>query len=243
MNQFQFPFAVALISFTAPLKATSVLAPKQDVMTSGFFTAGDFVRGYSGETRPTFRVSNDGAFGVAGAETIYLSFDSAEISTFSSPVTSAFLTVTSKSGGFNGDAGAGNPFLVSAHGVDTDPLTAITDDTNTSGTVDWLTFYTDRILASDPVSSTSVDSFGAVIFDVTPLVNDWISGANSEYTIALTGKNDPTGNDFLHGFENNSETPGSSFLTITTIPEPSSIVLSILAIALGLGARRRNFSN
>jgi len=243
MYQFNLPFAVVLISFTAPLKAASILAPKQDVMTSGFFTMGDFVRGYPGDTRPTFRVSNDGAFGVTGAETIYLSFDSADISTFSSQVTSAFLTITSKSGGFNADAGAENPFLVSAHGVNADPITSITDNTNTSGTVDWLTFYTDSILASYPVSSTSIDSFGAVTFDVTPLVNDWISGANSEFTIALTGKNDPSGSDFLHGFENNSETPGSSFLTITTIPEPSSIVLSTIAIAIGLGVRRRNPSN
>lgn len=239
MNHYQLPFCVALISISTPVKAMTVLAPREDVMTSGFFQGTNTVRGYAGDIRPTFRVSNDGPFDTLGAETIYLDFDPTGFSNFTDPVASAVLTVTSADGGFNANASAEAPFLVSAHGVTANPFSSIIDDTNPDGSLDWLTFFNSNILPADPASSTLINSFGAITFDVTSLVNSWIAGDNSNFSIALTGKNDTSENDFLHGFSNNTEAPGSSFLTVTAVPEPSTALLSILGLTIAMGRRRR----
>jgi hypothetical protein len=217
----------------------------EDVMTSSFFSGADRVRGYAGDGRPTFRVSTDNAFGVTGAETIYLSFDSTDFSSFTAGST-ATLTMQSKSGGFGADAGAGNPFTVSAHAVTADPLSSIFDDTNAAGTMSWFDFYNNEIEAADAAAITSIDSFGAVTFDVSALVNDWVSGANAFFTIALTGLNDTTGNSFLHGFANNSVTPGSSYLdvnnSVSAVPIPAAIWLFGSALMGFVGVRRKAVS-
>lgn len=238
MNQLTLPFTVLGIVLTAPVPATMILSPDEDVMASSFFFAPNSVRGYAGEGRTVFRVSTDDPFGTTGAETIYLSFQSADLSSYSGPINQALLTVTSVDGGFNANASATTPFKVSAHALNANPITSITDDTNLGGTTDWLTFYNTNILASAPEAFVDVNSFGAVKIDVTSIVNDWISGDNSERFIALTGKNDLSGNEFLHGFLNNSETPGSSFLVIDPIPEPSMGVFVLLATSW-IGLRRR----
>jgi len=78
---------------------------------------------------------------------------------------------------------------------------------------------------------------------VTGLVNDWISGDNEIYVIALTGKNDvQVGDGFLHGFGNNDDvnSTGSTFLTVSAVPEPSSAVVLGLAMAMGVIRRRRS---
>ena len=239
MNEYHLPFAVALIAFCAPLPAMTVLEPDEGVMTSGFFQGTDLVRGYAGDNRPTFRVSNNNPFMTAGAETIYLSFASFDPMAFTEPVSSAILSLTSVDGGFNANASATNPFLVSAHGVSSSPFNSIIDDTNASGTTDWVTFFDDEILTA--TDSVSVDSFGVINFDVTDLVNDWISGNNGEFTIALTGKNNTSPGDFLHGFSNNTEVSGATFLTVN-VPEPSVIGLSALALAVGLTRRSKRSS-
>jgi hypothetical protein len=236
MNQYQLPFAVALISFSAPMQAMTVLAPSEDIMTSPFFQGTDLVRGYSGDNRGTLRVSTDNPFGVGNAETIYMSFGF-DPANYTGPVARAVLSVTSVSGGFNADASAATPFLVSAHAVNADPFSSITDDTNATGSIAWNAFLNNNILAA--VDSTSIDDVGVFQFDVTPLINDWIAGTNTQFSIALTGKNDIGGNEFLHGFSNNTEVPGATFLTINPVPEPSTALLSILGITLGLGNRCR----
>jgi hypothetical protein len=60
------------------------------------------------------------------------------------------------------------------------------------------------------------------------------------FALALTGKNHVAGGEFLHGFANNTEAPGSTFLTVTTVPEPTALVLAALGIgcAVALGGRR-----
>ena len=111
-----------------------VFSPDEDIMTSSFFFPPNSVRGHAGEGRDVFRVSNNDAFGLTGAETIYLSFQSADLSFCANPIEKAILTMTSVDGGFSANASGGNPFPVSAHALDTHPITTITDDTNPGGT-------------------------------------------------------------------------------------------------------------
>ncbi|MEM6329015.1 MAG: hypothetical protein AAF790_02080 [Planctomycetota bacterium] len=216
--------AAVLASCTATHAA--VMNPVEDVMTSGFFFAPNLVRGFAADNRPTLRVSNDAPFGVA-PETTYISFDAAEFAGFAGPILSATLTVESVTGMFGADAGPMNPFTVSAHGVTADPISSITDDTDPSGPIGFFDFFNNNILPNDPAAVTVINGFGAFEFDVTALVNDWISGVTADTTIALTGMNDTSGNDFLHGFLDNSLAPGSTFLT-ATVPEPSSFLLIVL---------------
>ncbi len=218
------------------------IAVDQDVMTSVFFTGTDLVRGYAEDAnRPVMRVSNHNTNGMTGAETIYLTFDY-DFSTFTGPVV-ATLTMQSAEGGFCGDAGPGNPFTVSAHGVDLDPLASITDDTNPGGTVSWLNFYNNNILAADTAAYTSIDGYGTVTFDVSALVNSWVDGSNAIHAIAFTGKNDTSGNQFLHGFLNNDNggtAMGYTFLTVTAVPEPETYAMLLAGLGMtGWMVRRR----
>ncbi|MEL7499761.1 MAG: PEP-CTERM sorting domain-containing protein [Planctomycetota bacterium] len=220
-----------------------VIAPTEDVMTSAFFQGADQVRGFVGDARPTFRVSSDNAFN-AGPETIFLQFDASDFGSFSGPVSSAILTMESVDGGFNANASPGNPFLVSAHGVALNPLTSIADNTS-GGTIAARDFFNQHILAADSEAITSVDGFGTIEFNVTSLVNDWISGGNSNYFIALTGTNDPQtgngGNGYLHGFLNNSDTAsnqGFTSLRVSAVPEPSS-TFALIGLGVLLVSRRR----
>jgi hypothetical protein len=83
-----------------------------------------------------------------------------------------------------------------------------------------------------------VDGFGTYTFDVSAAVNSWITGTNTHYALALTGKNDNSGQDFLHGFSNNTELPGSTFLTISPVPEPGEWAMLLAGLGL-LGHRLR----
>jgi len=222
----------------APARATTIEVD-EDVMTSPFFTGSNRVRGYGTDNRELHRVSTDSPFGSPGAETVYLSFNYDFAGNFSGPV-KALLNLQSVEGGFGADASAATPFLVSAHAVDANPLTAIVDDTNPSGTTDWLSFYNSRILPADAAASTSINGFGNVQFDVSAIVNDWISGGNSIFVIALTGKNDSSGNDFLHGFLNSSAHPGSTFLSVSQVPLPGGLMLMISGLATLVAASRKS---
>ncbi|MEM7313607.1 MAG: hypothetical protein AAF497_10700 [Planctomycetota bacterium] len=186
----------------------------EDVMTSGFFIGDNRVRGYDPDNRNEHRVSTTGAFGVSGAETIYVTFDPAQFSNQTGPVDRAVLRMESVDGGFDANASVDAPFTVSAHAVNADPITSITDDTNPEGPISWTTFFNSNILDADPAAQTAIDGFGTVEFDVTSIVNDWISGSNEVFALALTGKNDVSGVDFLHGFLNNSENPGATVLNL-----------------------------
>ena len=218
--------------------ATTIFAPSGSVMTSSFFQGANTVRGYAGDNRPVFRVSTDQPFESPGAETIYLTFDDI-FSTFSGPV-KAVLTMQSVSGGFDADASAANPFTVSAHEVNANPLTSIIDDTNPAGTISWVNFYSDNILAADSAAHTVVNGFGTYNFDVSAAVNNWITGANTHHALALTGKNDLSGQDFLHGFSNSTEVPGATFLTISPVPEPGEWAMLLAGLGLlGYKLRRR----
>lgn len=204
--------------------ASTTYSVDEDVMTSSFFQGTNTVRGYADEGRSVFRVSTNNPFGTQGGETIYLDFGNADFSSFSGLV-QAELTVQSAAGGFGGDASAGNPFTVSAHAVNADPIASITDDTNPGGSINWLDFYSNNIETADVAALTSVDSFGAITFDVSAIVNDWVSGSNTVQSLALTGINDTSGNDFLHGFLNNSENPGATSLIVSAVPVPGAVWL------------------
>ncbi len=222
-------FAV-LLGSTATSAATIPVV--EDVMTSAFFGGPDFVRGYVGDGRLVHRVASDNAFGV-GPETVYLTFNPSDFSVLGGPIPKAILSVESAAGGFGGDATPANPFEMSAHAIDTDPLTAITDDTNPGGPIDWFAFFNNNILPAPASATTTIAGFGTLQFDITPIVNDWISGANTVFSIALTGKNDTLSNgNILHGIVNNSETSSASHF-ITIVPEPSGLALAgLLAFAV-----------
>lgn len=216
----------------------AVIPASEDVMASPFFTGADLVRGYPGDNRPTLRVSTNNAFGLTGAETIYLKFAPAQFAGIVAPVPQVLLSVESISGGFGADVGPAAPFAVSAHAVSADPIASITDNTNPGGPISWSAFFTNNVLPAAPAATTVVNSFGTVQFDVTSIVNDWISGANTTFAIALTGKNHGLNAiEFLAGFKNNTEAPGSTF--ITTVPEPTSALLMVAAVGLvGCCSRR-----
>jgi len=94
-------------------------------------------------------------------------------------VRQALLTIESLTGGFGADVSASAPFAVSAHAVSGDPLTSIAYNTNPGGPISWSAFLANNILPAAPVATTVVDSFGAFQFDVTSIVDDWLSGANT----------------------------------------------------------------
>jgi hypothetical protein len=235
------PSAVLLVGVCGPARAATIPVV-EDVMTSSFFTGTNLVRGYPGDARSTLRVSTDNAFGLTGAETVYLTFAASSFAGYTAPVAHARLTVESIAGGFNADGTADAPFQISAHALLADPLASIADDTNPGGAISWLDFYSNQILPASAEAITAVDSFGPVSFDVTAIVNDWISGANSVFAIALTGKHHTlNATEFLHGVRNNSDASvlGTSYLTI--VPEPSVAVLGGIAGAalIAVGRRRR----
>jgi len=235
------PIALALgFAQSPPALSANVIDVTEDVMTSSFFQGANTVRGYAVESnRPVLRVSTVDPFGTPGAETIYLSFDH-DFSIYRGPI-AATLTLQSVAGGFGADASAGAAFLVSAHAVDANPLTTIIDDTNPGGTKNWLAFYRENILVADAAARTSIGGFGAVTFDVSAIVDDWIDGRNPHRFIALTGRMDTSGNDFLHGFLNNDNggvPMGHTYLTVTAVPEPATYAMLLAGLGF-LGARLR----
>lgn len=235
--------ALAIALPVGQVAAADVIPVTEDVMTSVFFQGANRVRGYAAESnRPVMRVSNHNTNGTTGAETIYLSFDY-DFSTYAGPIYNATLTMQSTDGGFNANAGVGNPFLVSAHAVAANPFASITDDTNLSGPISWLDFYNNHIRAADTAARTSIDGFGPVNFNVTSIVNSWISGANNHRFIAMTGKNDTSGKNFLHGFLNNNNggvAMGHTFLTVSAVPEPEAYAMLLAGLGLiGWVARRK----
>lgn len=235
-----FVLSPALLLAVAGSAPAATIPVVEDVMTSSFFTGTNLVRGYPGDVRATLRVSTDGAFGLTGAETVYLTFDASSFAGYTAPVANARLTVESIAGGFNADAAADAPFQISAHALLADPLTSITDDTNPTGTISWIDFYANQIVPASAAAITTVNGFGSVSFDVTAIVNDWISGANTVFAVALTGKHHTLNDtEFLHGIRNNSDASvlGTSYLTI--VPEPSVAVLGAIATAALAIARRR----
>jgi hypothetical protein len=233
---------LALSQAAAAITINPAINPTEDVMTSSFFTGTNLVRGYPGDSRPVLRVSTDAAFGNAGGETIYLSFNAADFASYSGPVT-ATLTMQSTDGGFGANAGPTTPFTVSAHAVNADPLASITDNTNPLGTISWLDFYNNNILAADSSASTVINGFGAVSFNVSTIVNSWIDGSNSVFAIAMTGKNDTSNADFLHGFVNNNDSAaafGSTYLTVTAVPEAETWAMLLAGLGMtGWMVRRK----
>jgi MYXO-CTERM domain-containing protein len=244
MQILKFALLSALMLSASAARAVDIVIPvEQDVMTSGFFTGTNLVRGYAGDGRPVHRVSTNQPFGTPGAETVYMTF-AYDFQSLGTPVASAILRVDSQSGGFGADATVDDPFLVSVHGLTANPLTSITDDTNPAGPISWTSFYANNILPAAPAARTTVSGFGTIEFDVTDLVNSWISGGNTVHALALTGKNDISGVEFLHGITNDHETAGVSHsLVLSPVPEPSSVALGAMAVAgLGLAAWRRRQS-
>lgn len=236
-----------LVACVHPSSAAAevVIAPTEDVFTSGFFFppgTPNAVQGFDSDVplRNLLRVSSPAPFGIQNPEVIYLQFNPASFSSLGGSIRSARLTMTSVDGGFSANASATMPFLVSAHGVNSDPLSIILDDDNAGGFLTSFEYFQTQILAAPLQSRTVIDAIDQTFeFDVTSIVNSWLDGSNPNFYLAMTGSNDLSGTDFLHGFSNNSFTPGSTFLTVTAIPEPSGLGGLLVATSIIWARRRR----
>lgn len=129
---------------------------------------------------------------------------------------------------------ADNPVGIAARGVTQDPFTFITTGAQRN------VFYNTHLQPPGALSSTTITGAGDYAWDVTSLVQSWLSTPGALTTIALTG--DPNG-DFLHGFRNPralDPPPGiPTRLVIETIPEPGAAVLSAMAMILFSSRRKR----
>lgn len=198
---------------------------QEDVMTSSFYSGDNRVRGYATDDRNVHRVSKYGSY----IETMYITFNANDFASLKK-VNNATLTITSADGGFGANASKEKPFIVSAHAVDSNPLTSIKDDTNPTGNINWKDFYNNNILQANNESLVTVDSFGKININVSSIVNSWIDGSNNVFALAITGKNHNLGTSILHGFLNNSENPGATYLTVQEVPVPAAAWLFASAL-------------
>ncbi|MCH1499279.1 MAG: PEP-CTERM sorting domain-containing protein [Akkermansiaceae bacterium] len=220
-------------------------------MTSGFFQGVDQVRGYEGDTRPILRASSPAPFGLEQPEGIYFDFTSFDPASFDNRTTSAILSVTSISGGFNADADPENPFLVSIHGVGENPLLAIADDTNPDGIMSAIEFESTHIF--NAVSSVSVNSLGLVTFDVTDLINagsygtskDGIEGVvfftDLQLGASATKIEASFGDTIFPGFPGSFKSVDGVQICVFNsepVPEPTSTALALLGALFVLRRKR-----
>ncbi len=238
MNISQTVLALGLLGACPSIAAADVVVHvSQDYMTSGFFASAPFIRGQEANSgRAVNRVSSNSVFGVAG-ENAYFGFDF-NPAAFSGPVTQAHFIVETAVGGFGSDASDAAPAQVSVHSLSADPLAAI--DINSASS--WQSFRAAEITAASAVDTITVGDFGVYSWDVTDLVNAWISGGDSvyAYTIAASGIFH-TGADFFVGFVNStaaSLSPDAVTARLVIVPAPGVGALLLATGALSWRRRR-----
>ena len=209
----------------------------RDYMSSGFFfpSSQDFYRGdESSSIRSANRVSSPIISGITG-ENAYFEFDFDGLG-FTEPVQQALFRVEVVPG-FFADPTPGNPAEVSLHSLSADPLDAV-DDTISSGPGSWLEFRANEITTGSIVSTTSVTGLGVFDWDITDLVNEWITNGdtNVAYSLAASTLLDPDAESSA-AFVNSTWNGLTDEVTARIIiPAPASALVFGLA---GLTAARR----
>ncbi|MEM1110014.1 MAG: hypothetical protein AAGH99_15120 [Planctomycetota bacterium] len=125
------------------------------------------------------------------------------------------------------------------HSLTADPLASINDTDNT-GSDSFIAYRDAQITTSSIVSTATITGLGAVTWDITSLVNEWILNGDSNFAYALgTGALlDPDANTAA-AFAN-STFPGTASPSISiVIPEPSSALIALAAAPAICWRRRR----
>jgi hypothetical protein len=231
---------IAIGAVSTPLIAETTVLTDRDYMTSGFFSMDPAVRG-DNDGRAVNRVSSIQPFGVF-QENTYLEFNDNDWSAFGGPVDSAIFRIEVVSGGFGADSDSETPFDISVHSVTQDPWTTI-DPSLFTGVGSYQDFVNNELTSGSVVSTTTVAGNGVYEWDITALVNDWITNgdANFAQTIALSGILDTSGGTFLQGLVNSTNpglTGAETLGQIVIVPAPAGMI-SFAAFGIIATRRRR----
>lgn len=180
--------------------ATVTLAVSRDEMSSGFLFGSPSLRG-GGEasSRNLNAVSAPLPFGVRGERT-YLSFSTFTPSSFSGPIAQATLRLETLERGFGlAPPSEDEPFQVSIHALSQGPREI--DAMATEG--EQSLGYFEENHYGEVIATQALNGFGIAEWDLTSLVNAWISEANTVFALAITGS-DAVNGDHAIGIYNST---------------------------------------
>lgn len=236
--KYNLSLAIALITSLASPAASAWILDTSDVVadfyTTPFGTSTDNER---------LLINNDGAVGGSGGfEFIgFMKFDLLDLP--ATPVTEAWFSLDKYCRGSFSCTDASNSMDVSVQRITADVESADVATLNAS-------------LAAE-IARISVAADGIYSWDITSLVNDWITGAESNYGFAITGRfdslSDPDGDGDLNLYNNYfvssgpyTDAPHSGFgprISPSVIPVPAAVwLMGSGLLGLVAVARRKTFN-
>ena len=96
------------------------------------------------------------------------------------------------------------------------------------------TCYSPRVIEPDEITDRQRRDIGPLTFDG----GHHTVFQHATFEFALSGVSRQLVWSFLHGFLNNSENPGATFLTITPVPEPGALLTAAAGLAVGVWVLR-----
>ncbi len=206
MNQYLGMAIIGLLTLQSA-HATITLTVSRDEMSSGFlFEAPSLRGGQEASSRNVNEVSAPLPFGVRGDRT-YLSFPTFTPTSFTGTIAKATLRLETLERGFGlVSPSEEEPFQVSIHAFSQSPNeidAMVTEGEQSLGYFEE-NYYGDVIDAmvtegeqslgyfeenyyGDVIDTQELTGFGIVEWDLTSVVNAWISGANAVFALAITG--------------------------------------------------------